>query len=105
MKQILSREYARKVHRNIRRMNGSQNDTSTSRIEVKGDDGETIKEITEKEELEKQIMQTNKKKFLQYKDTPFYKDPLSLYFDEACRSEYFEEIYEGTFEFQVDTDK
>ena len=104
LKQIMNREKARKVNRNIRRMNGSQHDTSTSMIEITKPDG-TVEDITEKSELERQIMETNKAKFLQCKNTPFYREPLSLYFDEACRSENYDRIYNGTFECPAEVDK
>ena len=50
-------------------------------------------------------MEVNKKMFLQSSTTSFYEAPLSEYFDEECKSEYYDQMLQGTFNFPINTDR
>ena len=94
IKKIVNREEIRRVHRRIRRMNGKERNVGTSMVIAKDMNGQKT-EISEQSKLEDAIMQTNKEKFLQCKDTPFYKEPLWSEFDEGCEGSNYDRVLKG----------
>ena len=95
IKKILHREEVTTATRRIKRMNGTIRNMGLTMITERRDD--KVIEITDKEELEATIMRTNKRKFQQCKDTPFYSEPIKTYFDQACTSDNFDKILHGNF--------
>ena len=95
IKKILHREEVTTTLKRIRRMNGTIRNMGLTMITDRRD-GQAI-EITNKEELEATIMSTNKRKFQQCKDTPFYSEPIKTYFDQVCTSDNFDKILHGNF--------
>ena len=104
LKKIQEREKVCLTYRRIRRMEGNDKYSGISRINYVNEQNQLI-ELSDKKAVVEKIMEVNKKKFLQCSTTPFYEEPLSEYFDEACRSEYYDQILQGTFNFPVTTDR
>ena len=75
LRRIRQREDLRDAHRKIKWARNKGVSTGTDRVTITDDDGQT-REITEKEDIERILMGTNKSKFTQANDTPFNQQPL-----------------------------
>ena len=75
LRRIRQREDLRDAHRKIKWARGKGTSSGTDRVTVSDHRGR-VQEITEKEEIERILMATNKAKFSQANETPFNQQPL-----------------------------
>jgi hypothetical protein len=96
LKQLRLCESQRSTAKKIKFLRGKLNRYSTTIVTVKAPDG-TLTEITDKREMEKAIIDSNKKKFRQSFHTPFYKYPYNKLFGYNGLTHSAQKVLDGTF--------
>ena len=99
------REDTTRAHRKIKFARKKLNSEGTKKLTVPAQDGSGLQEITDKETIEKVLMQINKSKFQEANATPFMQDPLRLIIEPRGTTQAAEEILLGTFPFPPDLDQ
>ncbi len=101
IKQLRLREQQRSTAKKIKFLRGKLNKTSTTMITVKLPDG-TSEDITDKHNMEKQIIANNKRKFQTSFSTPFYNYPYNKLFGYKGLIRASQEVLDGTFPAPID---
>jgi hypothetical protein len=96
LKQLRLREAQRNTARKIKYLRGKLDRNSTVMVSVPLPDG-TTHDITEKRQMEKAIIASNKRKFQQSFSTPFYNHPFNNLFGYLGITKSSQQALEGTF--------
>lgn len=99
---MIARENFRDSNRRIKFARGKLNKTGLTKVEVHTADG--IKEITEKEEIERVCMDENDDKYHQTNNTPCLQQPLRELLGRVGETEFAQSILDGTFVAPDNTD-
>ena len=96
---LICQEESRSSHRNIKFAREKMNKQGTHKLTVPdGEDPSQLIEVTEKEDIEEILMQTNEKKFRSAEGTPLLQDDLYDKLGQRAMTEFGDRILRGEFE-------
>jgi hypothetical protein len=96
LKQLRTREAQHSTARKIKYLRGKLIRNSTTMVSIKQNNGTSV-DITEKRQMEKAIIKSNKKKFQQSFGTPFYKHPYNQLFGYQGLTTASQQVLDGNF--------
>jgi hypothetical protein len=96
LKQLRTREAQRSTARKIKYLRGKLIRNSTTMVSIKQNNGTSV-DITDKRQMEKAIISSNKKKFQQSFGTPFYKHPYNQLFGYQGLTTASQQVLNGNF--------